>query len=86
MPLTNRFYKIRVNGRERLQCTYQGSLVHSCDCDNLHLQCIETKKMSNKMGGGVKIDSNVLPFCSTDSETEEIFVTVIKNAQRAELC
>ena len=80
MPLTIRFYKIRVNGRERLQCTYQGSLVHSCDCDNLHLQCIETKKMSNKRGRGVKIHSNVLPLSSTGSETEEISVTVLKNA------
>ena len=86
MPLTNRFYKIRVNGRERLQCTYQGSLVHSYDCDNLHLQCIETREMSNKRRGGVKIDSNALPFSSTDSETEEISVTVLKIAQRAELC
>ena len=40
--------------------------------------CIETKKMSNKRGGGVKIDSNVLPFCSADSEPEEISVTVLK--------
>ena len=48
--------------------------------------CMETKKMSNKRGGGVKIDSNVLPFGSTDSETEEISVTVLKNARRAKLC